>query len=205
MLVIYLSLRLPAEHIAPPPGPATPALVRPILAARAFAEYTGLILLPLNLHMERDVETRAIGFSDASLTAAAWRELQTLAGMILIAAFIYWLIQERKRDRTVFLLLVLATLSYLPVSGIFSLNATIAEHWIYLPTAFLFLAVAVRIARQMQPEPVRIRFLRPLLLSTLAVWFLFLGGRTFCARLIGKISARFWTARWQMAATPRAC
>ena len=179
VLVDYFSLRTPAEHIAPPPGPATTALVRPILVARAFAEYTGLILFPLNLHMERDVETRSIGFSDASLSAAAWRELQTLAGIILMAAFIYWLIREKKRDHVVFLLLLLTVISYLPVSGIFSLNATIAEHWLYLPTAFLFLAAALRIARQLQPAPVERRFLRPVVLSALTAWFLFLGGRTF--------------------------
>lgn len=179
VLAIYLSLRLPAEHIAPPPGTATPVLVRPILVARAFAEYTGLILFPFNLHMERDVETRAVGFSDASLTSAAWRELQTLAGIILMAAFIYWLIRERKRDRTVFLLLLLTMISYLPVSGIFSLNASIAEHWLYLPTAFLILAAALTIARQMQLEPVHVRWSRPLVLSALTGWLLFLGGRTF--------------------------
>ena len=60
--VTYFSLRLPAEHV-PAPTLRTPAplLVRPILAARAFAEYAGLILAPINLRMERDVETRPEG------------------------------------------------------------------------------------------------------------------------------------------------
>ena len=179
VLVSYLSLRLPAAHIPPPAGAATPVLVRPILVARAFAEYTGLILLPLNLHMERDVETRTFGVSDASITGAAWRELQTLAGIILIAAFIYWLIRERKRDRAVFLLLLLAALSYLPISGIFSLNASVAEHWLYLPTSFLFLGIALKIARHMQAAPAQNRLLRPIAISALTAWLLFLGGRTF--------------------------
>src|SRR5205823_12750934 len=85
--VIYLSLRLSAEHVPPPTLhlPA-PLLVRPILAARAFAEYTGLILLPINLHMDRDVETHPEGPSEASANSAAWRELQTLLGILLAAA-----------------------------------------------------------------------------------------------------------------------
>ncbi len=66
VLVIYLSLRLPAEH---PPAPAerhpAPLLVRPIVVARAAAEYAGLLVFPLHLHMDRDVETRPSGFVDA--------------------------------------------------------------------------------------------------------------------------------------------
>lgn len=178
VLVAYLSLRSSAEHVPPPPRPPMPALVRPILVARAFAEYAGLILFPVNLHMERNVETQPTGFSRESTTAAAWRELQTLAGILLIGAFIYWLIRERRRDPTVFLLLLLTLISYLPVSGIFALNATIAEHWLYLPTAFLFLAIALNIARQLQP-PTRSRLLQPLALCAFAGWLLFLGGRTF--------------------------
>ncbi|MDQ6624615.1 MAG: hypothetical protein M3Y69_00540, partial [Verrucomicrobiota bacterium] len=44
---IYLSLRLPAEHIPPQNiHPPAPLLVRPILVARAFAEYTYLLFTP---------------------------------------------------------------------------------------------------------------------------------------------------------------
>ena len=38
--------------------------------------------------------------------------------------------------------LLLALVAYLPVSGLITLNATVAEHWLYLPSAFLFLAAA---------------------------------------------------------------
>lgn len=170
--VIYLSLRLPAEHV-PAPTLRTPAplLVRPILAARAFAEYAGLVLLPVNLQMDRDVETRLEGESAARANSAAWRELQTLVGILLAGGAVYWLIRSRKRDRAIFACLVLAALTYLPVSGIFLLNASVAEHWIYLPAAFLFLAAGLAISRFSIP---------PLVLgSALVVWFLFLGVRTW--------------------------
>ena len=42
--------------------------------------------------------------------------------------------RSRKQDTAIFGCLVLAAIAYLPVSGIFPLNATVAEHWIYLPT-----------------------------------------------------------------------
>jgi tetratricopeptide (TPR) repeat protein len=151
----YLSLRLPAEHFAAPQlRPPPPLLVRPIIVARAFAEYTGLVVFPANLHMDRDVESNPSGPSDASVRGAAWRELQTLAGIVLIAATIYWLIRTRKTDSTVFGCLVLAGLAYVPVSGAFSLNANIAEHWLYLPLAFLFLAATIALSRPRIPASV---------------------------------------------------
>jgi hypothetical protein len=177
--VSYLSLRLPAEHVpAPRLRPPAPLLVRPIIFARAFAEYSGLILVPWNLHMDRDVESHPFGSSDASLRGAAWRELQTLLGVVLIAAAIYWLVRSRQEESAIFSCLILAFIAYLPVSGAFSLNASIAEHWLYLPTAFLFLAAAVALSRWTAP--------RPLLAGVLAVWLVSLGGRTFAYTLDWK-------------------
>jgi hypothetical protein len=42
-------------------SPPAPALVRPIIAARALAEYAGVVIAPVNLHMERDVENHPWG------------------------------------------------------------------------------------------------------------------------------------------------
>jgi protein O-mannosyl-transferase len=153
--VSYLSLRLPAEHFpAPRLRPSAPLLVRPIIAARAFAEYAGLIIFPANLHMDRDVESHPFGSSDASVRGAAWRELQTLLGIVLMAVAIYWLIRSRKKDLATFACLVLAAIAYMPVSGAHPLNASIAEHWLYLPAAFLFLAVSIAVSRLRVPVPV---------------------------------------------------
>jgi len=172
--VIYLSLRLPAEHVPVPTlRPPAPLLVRPIVVARAFVEYAGLIVFPLHLHMDRDVESHPNGTGDASVIGAAWRELQTLLGVILIAAAIYWLVRSRTREPAIFACLILAAIAYVPVSGIVLLNATIAEHWLYVPSAFLFLAAALAISRWRVP--------RPAFVTVLALWLIFLGTRT-CLR-----------------------
>ncbi|HSP44828.1 MAG TPA: tetratricopeptide repeat protein, partial [Chthoniobacterales bacterium] len=182
--VSYLSLRLPAEHIpAPRLRPPAPLLVRPIIFARAFAEYSGLILFPYNLHMDRDVESHPFGPSDASVRGAAWRELQTLLGVVLIAAAIYWFIRSHRQEPAIFGSLVLALLAYLPISGAFSLNATIAEHWLYLPAAFLFLAVALAVSR--------FQLSRLLLAGVLAAALVLLGARTFIRTLDWKNQRTF--------------
>lgn len=174
--VVYASLRMPAEHILPPGRSSAPALVRPILVTRAVAEYAGLIAFPLNLHMDRDVETNPRGFDNMNVTAAAWRELQTLLGIILLALLIYWLFRARRRSPGAFGLLVLSILAYLPVSGIFSLNATVAEHWIYLSSAFLFLAAAIQSAEFFANRRATIR---AAVIVVFALWLVFLGARTF--------------------------
>jgi tetratricopeptide (TPR) repeat protein len=178
--VVYASLRLPAEHVPPPPArTAIPVLVRPLLIARAAAEYAGLIVLPLNLHMDRDVETQPSGFSKASITRVSWRELQTLVGIIVISALIYWMVRVRKQRET-FICLLLAAISYLPVSGIFLLNATVAEHWMYLPSAFLFLAAVLTIRSLIENYRTRERTLVPKIIgATCALAIFFFGTRTF--------------------------
>lgn len=175
---IYFSLRAGAEHFPPPTlTPPPPLLVRPILVARAVAEYAGLIVFPLNLYVDRDVETHPSGFNSASLNAAAWRELQTLLGILLIAALIHWLLRAR-RNPAVFTTLLFAVICYLPISGIVILNASVAEHWLYLPSAFLFLAAFIEAARLFQH-----RWQRPSIRIAAAfvfgIWLLFLGVRTF--------------------------
>jgi len=188
----YFSLRAGAEHHpAPSLSPPPPILVRPIIVARAVAEYAGLILFPLNLHMDRDVETQPSGFNEASLAHAAWRELQTLLGLVLIAAFFYWMLRARKRNPAVFIALLFASIAYLPASGVVALNATAAEHWIYLPSAFLFLAVALEIAgleeklkSRRSTTPNESGLAKPFgvaaaMAGLLVLWFAFLGARTF--------------------------
>jgi protein O-mannosyl-transferase len=177
--VTYLTLRLPAEHTPPPPpSDPAPAIVRPLLVGRAFAEYTGLFVLPLQLHMERDVETQPSGTSDEGLAAVSRRELQTLLGAALLAAFLYWMAKAR-RDPAVFVCLALSLLAYLPASGVYRLNATIAEHWLYAPSAFLLVAVALTGLRILEERRLRARWLAPVLRAAFALWLVFLGGRTF--------------------------
>lgn len=176
---IYASLRAGAEGFPPPTlTPPPPPLVRPIIIARAISEYSGLALFPINLHMERDVETHPAGLSNASLNATAWRELQTLLGLLLIACFIWWLVRARRQNRAVFASLLFVLVTYLPVSGIVALNASVAEHWIYLPSAFLFLAASIEGINAVQKHWNKsvIRVAAGLLCL---VWLIFLGGRTF--------------------------
>jgi hypothetical protein len=175
----YLSLRLPAQHDPVPIiGHDSPWGVRPITSLRAVAEYAGLLLFPLNLHMERSVEAMpSSNFYDGMVNAAP-RELQTLLGITLLALAVYWAFRARRRDRIVFILLVSAGLTYLPMAGIWHLNASVAEHWIYVPSAFLLLGLTVVVWRRIETSH-RVQIFAPATVMALAVWTVFLSTRTF--------------------------
>jgi uncharacterized protein HemY len=60
------------------------------------------------------------------------------------------------------------------------LNATVAEHWLYVPTTFLFLAVALSCARLFESQNSQPRRSVPVAIMALAaLWVSFLGVRTF--------------------------
>ena len=84
-----------------------------------------------------------------------------------------------KRNPPVFLCLLFALIAYLPISGLAAWNATVAEHWIYVPSAFLFLAAALQLA-ELAPRLQELPSTTALAAASLFVlWVLFLSGRSF--------------------------
>jgi protein O-mannosyl-transferase len=89
---------------------------------QAFAFYCRALFLPVNLHMEQ----RLAG------AAAA----QAVAGALLLLVCIGILILAWRAGRwRVALGLGWFLIAWLPISGIFPLNAPMAEHWMYVPMA----------------------------------------------------------------------
>ena len=175
VLILYLSLRLSAEHLpAPHLHPPLPPLVRPIVACRAVAEYASILVIPRTLHVERDLETHPRGANEESFNAAAERELETLWGIVLLAAFAFWAVRVR-HDRATFICLLLAVVCYLPISGIFALNANMAEHWIYVPSAFLFIAAGLTLAHALSAR----RWLRRVACAAVTALAVAFAARTF--------------------------
>ena len=168
VVAIYCALRFTAESTPPPKQDVPPLSVRPILAARAVAEYAGLILAPVNLRMERDVSS-GIGLLSERPANAGRREWQTLLGMALIAGGVVWWRRSRRRAPNAALALIAGLIAYLPVSNLFALNASVAEHWLYVPLAFLFIAIAASL-----PENRKV-----VALTIAALWAAWLGVRTW--------------------------
>lgn len=176
VLAVYAALHSQVPPLEVPQlSPPAPPIVRPIIAARALSEYAGIIIAPINLHMERDVENHPWGFNPTGMTAGAWRELQTVSGMVILGLLLWWIWRTWKRDPLIFAVLFCAALAYLPVCGLFLLNANIAEHWIYIPLGFLLLAIVLQIVAIIETN----RSVFPWTIAITALWIVFLGVRTF--------------------------
>ena len=142
VLGTYGALRFSAARIAPPSGRQKTLAVRPELVARAAAEYAELLLAPRTLRMERDITPGRQDLTRASGRRAFFIRAQTWVGAAVLAGIIGWWWWARRRAPVGALALVAAAIAYVPISNVFSLNATAAEHWLYVPSAFLFLAAA---------------------------------------------------------------
>ncbi|MBM3858598.1 MAG: tetratricopeptide repeat protein [Verrucomicrobia bacterium] len=109
-----------------------PWTVRLQIPFRALATYLGLLAWPAHLQMERQI-----------VFGGSWLYVLTFAGTIATAALV-WL---ARRSRLACFGVCWFAVTLLPVSGLFSLNATMAEHWLYVPCSGLFLAVATLMPR----------------------------------------------------------
>jgi tetratricopeptide (TPR) repeat protein len=152
LLVCYATLRhLPAPRERTLVGPDWPAAARAVLMLRALGDYGRLMIFPLNLHMERSVFDPNPIHDSQHWLANCEIEYLSLLGLGVLAALatgVMW----RKRGRNLRALgAAWFFIAYLPTSNLINLNATVAEHWLYLPSVgfLIFLAgCALTLPRQ---------------------------------------------------------
>ncbi|MEO6872775.1 MAG: tetratricopeptide repeat protein [Chthoniobacterales bacterium] len=116
--------------------------MRAVLMLRALGDYGRLMLFPSNLHMERTL-LRGDNYHDqASWEKSVETEYLSIGGLVVLGA----LFAACKRRGSAQRLRVFGAcwflLAYLPTSNIVSLNATVAEHWLYLPSIGLLMFLA---------------------------------------------------------------
>lgn len=142
LVAVYAGMRqLPVSRPRPADsGWAAP--VRVMLMARSLGDYTRLLFYPGNLHMERTI-LDATGYeNNVSWRERAGIEYLSLLGLATAAALVAGCVR-RGNGRT---LRIFGTAwfaaGYLPISNLIALNATVAEHWLYLPSVgfLIFLA-----------------------------------------------------------------
>jgi len=128
LISIYAALRqLPSEHLLSSAAAPLPLVERAFLMLRALGDYGRLMVFPANLHVERSVRSSA---------------LLPFFGAITAATLIYGALRKGKAQPVRVLGAVWFVLAFLPISNLFTLNATVAEHWLYLPSVGLIIFVA---------------------------------------------------------------
>lgn len=150
---VYAGMRQLPVARPHPANNGSGAPVQAVLMARALGDYTRLMMYPGNLHMERTV-LDATGFRNNS----SWRnsvgtEYLSLLGLVSFGALIAGCWYHGKGRGVRIFGAVWFFAGYLPISNLIPLNATVAEHWLYLPSVgfLIFLAGCVLVL------PVRFR------------------------------------------------
>lgn len=109
-------------------GPGTGFWERCIETLQSFGRYIELIVFPTGLHMQR-----TLAGADSMTTLGGVAALAAAAGLL-----VYGVVRRRHRIATG---MAWFLSSWFPISGIFPLNAPMAEHWMYVPMAGLLWAV----------------------------------------------------------------
>jgi Flp pilus assembly protein TadD len=146
VLALYAGLRqLPEQRLNPAPSMGWSQPVRAMLIFRALGDYGRLLVFPSNLHMERTV------FSSAAFQSAKARadflgfEYLSILGLGVLVLLGGLAMRRSPAQRLRVFGAMWFAVAFLPISNVVDLNATVAEHWLYLPSVgfFIFLAGCV--------------------------------------------------------------
>ena len=133
LVAVYVGLRqLPSEHLLPSGSASLPFAERVTLLMRALGDYARLMIYPRNLHVERSVRAATDGGGGPLL----------LYGIVTAAALGYGAFRKGNAQPIRALGAGWFILAFLPISNLFTLNATVAEHWLYLPSVGLLIFIA---------------------------------------------------------------
>ncbi|MEY2491745.1 MAG: protein O-mannosyl-transferase [Verrucomicrobiota bacterium] len=143
VLIAYAGLRqLPGERAEKGGAENWSTPVRATLMLRALGDYGRLMVFPANLHMERTVFD-----PDNYRTRQSWRasvssEYLSILGLGVFVLFTFGCIKKGAGQQMRIIGAIWFLAAYLPVSNIVPLNATMAEHWLYLPSVGFLIFIA---------------------------------------------------------------
>jgi Flp pilus assembly protein TadD len=148
IVVCYAGLReLPGKRPALPSADDWKAPTRVTMMVRALGDYGRLLVFPSNLHMERTVFNPFAYRSNSDWRNRVASEYLSILGLIVLAALVVSCADggRGKVMRRFGAFWFLA--AYLPISNVVQLNATVAEHWLYLPSVGFFILAAGYVAK----------------------------------------------------------
>jgi protein O-mannosyl-transferase len=141
--LFYAGLRQLPEHRSEKVTRAgwTPAM-RSLLMVRALGDYGRLLVFPSQLHIERSVWEPALERSQASWQNGIALHGLSIGGVLVLGGLFLGAFWKGPGQRVRVFGASWFLLAYLPISNLFPLNATVAEHWLYLPSVGIFIFLA---------------------------------------------------------------
>jgi protein O-mannosyl-transferase len=143
LFAAYLGLRqLPGPRSGQGPSNEWSEPVRAVLMLRALGDYGRLMVFPSNLHMERTLLNGENYGNAVSWKQSAGTEYLSIGGLAMLAV-LFAACRRRGRAQSLRIFgAIWFLIAYLPTSNIVNLNATVAEHWLYLPSIGLLMFLA---------------------------------------------------------------
>src|SRR5262245_43364997 len=130
---VYACLRaLPDARLTAAPSQGWPAFMRITLMFRSLGDYARLMVFPGNLHMERTVVAPENYLSHDQWRHSAAIEYLSILGLAFLGVLIYGAFRAGPSRGLRIFGASWFLLGYLPISNLIELNATVAEHWLYL-------------------------------------------------------------------------
>ncbi len=156
LLAIYGGLRqLPERRPGSGPQPGWSPSVRTVLMMRALGDYGRLLIFPANLHMERTVFNPELYKTNATWQKSVATEYLSIFGLAFAALLGLGCSWSGPGRRVRIFGACWFLVGFLPVSNLFDLNATVAEHWLYLPSVgVLLFAVGVVLDLPKRSRPI---------------------------------------------------
>jgi len=134
-ILAYAGLRcLPEQRLNDSSDAGWSVAVRATLMVRALGDYSRLMIFPANLHMERTVFDPTSYQSNSDWRNAIQLEYLSILGLLVLAGFVFGSIKRGRGQEARILGASWFLAAYLPISNIVQLNASVAEHWLYLPS-----------------------------------------------------------------------
>ncbi len=139
----YAGLR----HLPPPRTPTASAPrwtppTRAVLMLRALGDYGRLMIFPSKLHMERSIFDPTFLRNPEKWATTVRVEYLSILGLGVLAGLAVGALRKERGRELRILGAAWFGAAYLPISNIVDLNATVAEHWLYLPSVGLLIFVA---------------------------------------------------------------
>ena len=144
VVVSYAGLRQLPEHRSesvPASANWTPA-TRGVLMLRALGDYGRLLVFPAQLHVERTVLEPASARNQSSWQSTIARQGLSAGGALMLGVLLFGAYRKGVGQRVRCFGASWFLLTYLPISNLFDLNATVAEHWLYLPSVGFLIFIA---------------------------------------------------------------
>jgi tetratricopeptide (TPR) repeat protein len=139
----YAWLRqLPGPRIGSGPSNEWSAPMRGVLMLRALGDYGRLMVFPSKLYMERTVFSPAAFYIERARWNSIELEYLSIAGLAVLVALGSLALRRGNGQRLRIFGAAWFLLAYLPISNLVELNATVAEHWLYLPSVGFIIFVA---------------------------------------------------------------